>query len=67
MNSLKQKEEREVLDLQIKMPKDDFLNTLTPDQRYGVEFLLDEAFANGYSEGFMNGKIACEYDQQYFS
>ena len=55
------------MDLQIKMPKDDFLNTLTPDQRYGVEFLLDEAFANGYSEGFMNGKIACEYDQQYFS
>ena len=66
MNSPKQSVEREVLDLQIKMPKKDFLETLTPEQRYGVEYLLDEAFANGYSEGFTDGKIACEYDNQYF-
>lgn len=40
------------------MSKEDFLKTLTEDQRYAVEFLLDAE----YSSGYCAGKIAAEYD-----
>lgn len=40
------------------MSKEDFLNTLTEEQRWAVEFFLDAE----YSSGYCDGKIAAEYD-----
>ena len=54
-------------DLEARMSKQDLFETLTPEQRQSVDYLLDEAFANGYSEGYIDGQISKEYDLKYFS
>lgn len=43
------------------MNKEDFLNSLTKEQKDFVEFLCDEAWCRGYTEGNMDGKITESY------
>ena len=36
------------------MSKETFFNTLTAEQQSFVEYLIDEAYSNGYSAGVIN-------------
>lgn len=36
------------------MSKDDFLQSLSKDQQSFMEFLLDEAYSNGFADGSLS-------------
>ena len=49
------------------MSKKEFYKTLTKEQRDYIDFLIDEAYSNGYDEGKLNTTFVHEYYKTGYS